>query len=207
MKRTPWRRGGRLLGVAAFLLAVAGGIAYATIPDSSGVIHACFLNQEGQLRVIDTGATCRRNETPLSWNQTGSQGQQGPPGPAGTAFAFAHITNGTLDMARSKNVVSMTREDFSTSPIHTEAFYCFVLTTTPVNAVATGEPDTTGDIPSVTVAGTAAMSSSPCDPGTSAAVRDGFSNSFCPPPMPFQPPPVCPPPPPPSPANFFVAFN
>jgi hypothetical protein len=67
-------------------LAVAGGIAYATIPDASGVIHACY-NKAGQgtLRVIDTekSQTCANSEAPLSWSQTGPQGQQGPQGLTG----------------------------------------------------------------------------------------------------------------------------
>jgi hypothetical protein len=56
----------------------AGSIAYATIPDSSGVIHGCYTNT-GALRVIDTdaGATCRANETALEWNQTGPPGLSG----------------------------------------------------------------------------------------------------------------------------------
>ena len=54
-------------------LLVAGGIAYATIPDSSGVIHACYKKNQGALRVIDTDEArlARRTESPLDWNQTG----------------------------------------------------------------------------------------------------------------------------------------
>ena len=58
--------------------AIGGGIAYAAIPDASGVIHGCYKNQNGQLRVIDPAAShCRHSETAISWNQTG------PPGPPG----------------------------------------------------------------------------------------------------------------------------
>jgi hypothetical protein len=73
-----------LLGAAA-LVALGGGIASATIPDSGGVIHACYKSQNGQLRVIDTakGDTCLPSETALTFNQTGIQGPQGPVGPAG----------------------------------------------------------------------------------------------------------------------------
>ncbi len=64
---------------------VVGGIAYATIPDGTGVIHGCYLKGLGTLRVIDTGKaqTCSGFETPLNWNQTGQQGPQGPQGPQG----------------------------------------------------------------------------------------------------------------------------
>lgn len=72
--------------VAAVGLA-AGGVAYATIPDSGGVIHGCYQKNEGQLRVIDpsAGGACRSSESALSWSQTGPQGPQGPNGPAGPA--------------------------------------------------------------------------------------------------------------------------
>jgi hypothetical protein len=63
-------------------LLVVGGIAvFASIPDSAGVIHACFKSSNGQLRVIDSPTQhCRNGETAISWNQVG---QQGPPGPQG----------------------------------------------------------------------------------------------------------------------------
>lgn len=72
------------LATAGALL-VAGGIAYATIPDSGGVIHGCYKTIQGTLRVIDTGQgqTCSSSETALNWSQTGPQGQQGPQGPQG----------------------------------------------------------------------------------------------------------------------------
>jgi hypothetical protein len=65
-------------------LLVAGGIAYATIPDASGVIHGCYKTNQGTLRVIDTdkGQACASSETSLDWSQTGPQGPQGPTGPS-----------------------------------------------------------------------------------------------------------------------------
>jgi hypothetical protein len=60
-----------------------GGVAFATIPDSSGTIHGCY-NQSGNLRVVESANDCRKNETPLAWNQ---QGPPGPPGTSNTAFA------------------------------------------------------------------------------------------------------------------------
>lgn len=87
-----------LVGMAATALA-AGGIAYATIPDSNGIYTACMLKGVGTLRLIDpslpTGnlmSHCTSLETQLSWGKTGPpgaqgaqgpQGVQGPPGPAG----------------------------------------------------------------------------------------------------------------------------
>jgi hypothetical protein len=81
------------------VLLVAGGIAYATIPDSSGVIHACYkvdpkgnLDGNATLRVIDPSATkpdsaaCRKDEQALDWNQ---QGVQGPPGQTGPSDVWS----------------------------------------------------------------------------------------------------------------------
>lgn len=74
------------LAVAAGVL-VVGGIAYATIPDTGGVIHGCYQKNQGALRVIDTdkGQACSSSETALNWSQTGPQGPQGAPGPQGPA--------------------------------------------------------------------------------------------------------------------------
>ncbi len=69
-------------------LALAGGVAYATIPDSSGVIHACMLNKIGTIRLIDpsAGQRCSSSlETAVSWNERGQQGVAGPAGLAGPA--------------------------------------------------------------------------------------------------------------------------
>jgi hypothetical protein len=68
----------------------AGGIAYAAIPDGTGLIHGCRAEPGGALRVIDSeqGEACRPNETELTWNQTGPRGSQGP---AGTAKAWVRI--------------------------------------------------------------------------------------------------------------------
>jgi hypothetical protein len=48
------------------------------------VIHGC-LKSNGDIGVIDTsaGATCRANETPLNWDQTGPAGATGATGQAG----------------------------------------------------------------------------------------------------------------------------
>ena len=91
MSRASLGRGRRVLFVsaaAAALVAAAGGIAYSAIP-SAGVIHACYLNGVGSLRVIDTsaGQRCRRNETAIFWDQHGTAGPVGPTGPAGPVGA------------------------------------------------------------------------------------------------------------------------
>jgi hypothetical protein len=73
-----------LVALAASVLVLGGGIAYASIPDSGGVIHACYAQKDGSLRVIDSPSqTCGSKETALSWNAQGPQGPQGAPGPQG----------------------------------------------------------------------------------------------------------------------------
>ena len=96
--------------IAAAALAVAG-IGYATIPDSTGVVHGCFQKASGMLRVIDTGAgqTCRSDETTLTWNQTGLQGPQGPPGPPGPRGGLgptAYVEFGNDEMEPNQQVLS-----------------------------------------------------------------------------------------------------
>lgn len=60
-------RSRRAVAVAAVgtLLAVAG-VAYATIPDSSGVINTCYANTGGALRAVDGAADCAKDETHLA---------------------------------------------------------------------------------------------------------------------------------------------
>jgi hypothetical protein len=70
--------------------AIAAGIAYATIPDANGVIHACYpidakgqLTNDARLRLVDASAAgkdaqaCKPSERTLNWNM------QGPPGAGG----------------------------------------------------------------------------------------------------------------------------
>jgi hypothetical protein len=73
----------------AILLAalVGGSIAWASIPDGYGVIHACYNTTNGKLSVMDASnpklSACAANEAPLSWDQQGAQGPSGPQGVRG----------------------------------------------------------------------------------------------------------------------------
>jgi collagen triple helix repeat protein len=70
--------------VAVGMMVAGAGIAYATIPDVSGVIHGCYAKSGGSLRVIDDTVTnCKSTETSLNWNVQGVPGPQGPAGPQG----------------------------------------------------------------------------------------------------------------------------
>src|SRR5438093_8775328 len=123
------RRGRLSVLIAVGVGLAAGGIAYASIPDGSGVIHGCYKTTGGSLRVIDTsvGGTCNSSETPLNWSQTGpkgatgargptglngAKGATGPIGPTGPSDAFAGLNESsfsaqTLDNFTFKSVQSL----------------------------------------------------------------------------------------------------
>jgi hypothetical protein len=84
-----------MAGITAAALAGGGTALAATdsIPDSSGVIHACYKpNANGgmsPLGVIDTAlpkGQCPSNQAELDWNQAGPQGPAGPPGQGTSSY-------------------------------------------------------------------------------------------------------------------------
>jgi hypothetical protein len=76
-------------GMAAIIIgivaAAAFGIVVVTgIPDSAGVIHACYGKITGNVRIVQTASQCHSSlERPIAWRQEGEPGPQGPIGPAG----------------------------------------------------------------------------------------------------------------------------
>lgn len=73
--------------VSVAALAVAAGVAYATIP-SDNVINGCYSKSGGALRVIDATVTnCSKQETALAWNVQGPKGDKGDPGAIGATGA------------------------------------------------------------------------------------------------------------------------
>jgi hypothetical protein len=132
-------------------LAATGGVAYSAIPDANSVIHGCYDNASGALRVIDTEASgiCRGGETALDWNQKGQAGvpgAQGPQGPPGLATTYGKSSAGVValpEAGQKKTVVTLTVPrgnyvifakavgalavpGFSCQP-GTEIFYCSLL--------------------------------------------------------------------------------
>jgi hypothetical protein len=74
----------RVIAAVVAAAVVTAGMAFGTIPDAAGVIHACYGKNGGTLRVIDSGvSTCAQNETSLTWNNSGPRGPMGLPGPQG----------------------------------------------------------------------------------------------------------------------------
>ncbi|HEY3718375.1 MAG TPA: hypothetical protein VGL39_27950 [Jatrophihabitantaceae bacterium] len=55
--------------LAAIGIALGVTAATASVPDSSGMIHACYTTSSGALRIIDTdaGGACYSYETAISW--------------------------------------------------------------------------------------------------------------------------------------------
>ena len=65
----------RLAVIAATV--VFGGLAataLAQIPDSDGVIHACYHTSNGGLRVVNDASECGASEQELTWFQSGAPG-------------------------------------------------------------------------------------------------------------------------------------
>jgi len=78
--------GALVIGVS--IVAAGGALSIAgSIPDSSGVIHACYATK-GDARIVAGAGDCKSNETHVSWNQRGPTGDVGPEGPAGVAGAM-----------------------------------------------------------------------------------------------------------------------
>ena len=94
LSRVVARRLVRVAVLSVALLGLAGGIAYATIPDSNHVYTACMLKATGTVRLIDTSlpshdlrSHCTAWEEQISWNQQGQQGNQGLQGLKGDTGA------------------------------------------------------------------------------------------------------------------------
>jgi hypothetical protein len=78
-----------LIGVGAAVL--TAGVAAATIPDSSGTIHACYTpGPNGTFYIIDPsqGMSCSGKEVELDFNQRGPAGPPGAPGTNATSVAY-----------------------------------------------------------------------------------------------------------------------
>ena len=54
---------------------------------ASDALYACFPNDGGRVRIVNSLADCRDTETAVSWNVQGPEGPQGPTGPQGPAGA------------------------------------------------------------------------------------------------------------------------
>ena len=76
------RLGAFTLGVVITAVSV-GAVSFVNAAGDA-TIKACANKTSGAMRYISKGS-CKKTETPLSWNQMGSQGLPGATGPAGSA--------------------------------------------------------------------------------------------------------------------------
>lgn len=87
------RTAGRVLIGAISLLAVLGGVAYATIPDSNGQIEGCYNPTNAKppyaLSIVDNPADCAAPAVLLPFNKTGPTGPTGSTGPVGPTGGIA----------------------------------------------------------------------------------------------------------------------
>lgn len=110
------------VGVALVALVVAGLATYAWAASAEGqTINAC-VNDEGKLRLVPAVSTCKKSETPLSWNTVGPAGQAGPAGATGPAGRDGRDAVGTAppapDGVAGTLMVTGTRQGpFSTTSI------------------------------------------------------------------------------------------
>ena len=189
------RFGAALIG--ALVLASVGGVAWATIPDSSGVIHGCYQKDNGQLRVIDpssskdkNASSCRKEETPLDWSQTGPQGPAGPQGPVGPSDGYVArpadatltltpATIGTLTLPAGSYVIGATARAVDTN---LQGTVVCDLTSTDTSTETQSTMGTFGDInhraslamsdaTTLATGGTVTLSCYTLDPSAEIAVR------------------------------------
>jgi hypothetical protein len=84
--RARWAALGVIVGALA-----AGGIAYASIPDTGGMFHACYKTVGGQVRLVESANDCNGSETATTWSQTGQ-------------LAWAHVAGDGTVLGSSGNV-------------------------------------------------------------------------------------------------------
>lgn len=85
-------------GVLTIALAIFFGVtgwALASIPGPDGTISACYATRGGEVRIIDSTASCRARETAIRWNQQGVQGPAGRDGATGATGPQGPTGSGT----------------------------------------------------------------------------------------------------------------
>ena len=83
------------------LVVALGGVAFASVPDRTGVVHACYQKSGGALRVIDSAkrghaGKCRSSEKPLAFGIRGVRGPQGAQGAVGAPGPSTGAAGGDL---------------------------------------------------------------------------------------------------------------
>ena len=77
------------LSIACLAVVVCGQLlvpaAQSAVKPANAVIHACFKNRTGSIRIVKKGARCSKGSTALSWHVYGPRGARGPKGATGAA--------------------------------------------------------------------------------------------------------------------------
>jgi hypothetical protein len=151
-----WVKGHRKLVSVLSVLVVLGGAGsaavFAAIPDSNGVIHACYTTSGllPRVRIIDNASqSCNSNETAISWNQQGPQGPAGPQGPTGPqgpagedgdnalvakAYVKFNTTTQQFDLGYGQGITAVYTEGSGTS-----TNLCLVVTPQPAYVLQSAE--------------------------------------------------------------------
>src|SRR5262249_42874008 len=83
-------RGKAALAVVVVALGIAAAsVAYAAIPDGVGMIHGCYKNGNGQLRVVNEAGDRTAAESAIDWGPAGAPGGPGPKGDKGDTGDFS----------------------------------------------------------------------------------------------------------------------
>ena len=77
------------LGLGFAAAAFVGQQAWAQLgaTEAANTIHACVKTQNGQVRIVDAGASCLPSEVAASWNIVGAAGAKGDKGDTGATGA------------------------------------------------------------------------------------------------------------------------
>ncbi len=126
------------IAIGTIIGATATGIVAASIPDSSGVIHACYRTNTGSVRIVeDTVGSCGANETAISWNQTGPQGPSGVGGSVSNLvgadfrgadlhyrnFSSQDLSNADFSSYNGQLYANLTGSDFSNTNLSGSNFF------------------------------------------------------------------------------------
>lgn len=116
------------IAAGSLILAVLAVAATGALQEERQVINACR-NSVGLLRMVDDPTDCLRNETLVSWNVVGPQGEPGvagadgavgPQGPPGEVSTIDDFTGDTCTLFGRTGEVYVTHSDFAS------AIMCFV---------------------------------------------------------------------------------
>lgn len=124
-----------VLGLIAVLVAVSG-VALAGHNNDPNELHACYKNNNGQMRYVTDPADCLPSEAVISWNQqglagpTGPQGNQGPTGatgPQGDPGADGNDGVTGPQGPQGSSGISDIEMVFTTSPLDSAPFVAILL--------------------------------------------------------------------------------